>query len=96
MSTLREKLESEVIACNWVDIAAFLSKAEVLMLDASLSIVDVGLAFAEDSVVEVKGWLDKKKIVKIDPDDPDNFPEHDRDESFKLLVVTPFALAQKV
>ena len=96
MSELKEKLESEIIACKWVDIAEFLPKADVLMVDADLDLVEVGVAFAGDHVESVKQWLDEKKIVKIDPDEPENFPRFSHDANFKLLVVTPFALTQKI
>ena len=94
MENLRAKLESEVISCKWRDIADFLLKTDVLLIDVKLSLVDVAMAFANDQVDLVKNWLDAGEVLRLSQREGDQIADEVSD--FRMLVVTPFALIQRV
>ena len=83
-----------MIACKWRDIVDFLVKADVLMIDVKLSLIDVAMAFANDQVDAVKDWLDAGELKRLSPEESVHIADEVSD--FRMLVVTPFALIQRV
>lgn len=91
---LSSGLKSQIISCSWDDLSGFLTKTEMILVDSSLRLEEVGVAVAEDKVAEVQEWLDKGLLRKVDIADDQQIRQLSAIESFRLLVVSPFALVQ--
>ena len=96
MSETKEKLTKELIQCKWDDVSGFINKTDLLLVAPELDLVEVGLAFAEDRVDEVKSWLDQNKLQKVNPEETETNVDIPAKTDIRLIIVTPFALAQLV
>jgi hypothetical protein len=56
--TLRAHLEDLLDTAQWEWLEAHVLRGRVLVVTESLSLVDVGLALAEDRTAEVQQWID--------------------------------------
>ncbi len=92
--TLREKLSEEVGRAAWKDLRPHAVRGQLIFVDASLTLLDVAVAVAEDQSAEVQAWVGSGLLRKLDEGelergDADN-PWHE------FVIVQPFVLARPI
>lgn len=94
MEELRKKLEDELVTTEWSSLEAHHIRQGLVMIDQSLNIVDVAIAFAKDESELVKAWMDQKKLFKPEDHQIKEY-KNSSGRRFQFLIVQPFVIAQE-
>ena len=92
--TVDDKLDKYTGEVDWDYIKPHFLSGALVYVDPSLSLTEVGKAFAEDAVEQVKAWRKSGDLVK--PSQPHADYWESSKAKFTALVVSPFVLVQPV
>ena len=90
---LKEKLTKEVMTTVWEPLEPHHERGAIYLLDEDLDMVEVGEAMANDSVVQIKRWLEDGLLYPPTKDEIDSFKA--RAEELKMLIIEPYVLIQR-
>ena len=93
-STVDEKLDKYTGEVDWSYLKPHFLSGALVYVDPSLSLTEVGKAFAEDQVEVVKAW--RKAGDLVTPSQPHADYWESSGARFTALVVSPFVLIQPV
>ena len=93
-ATSREKLEKYTGIVDWSYLEPHYRNEALVFVDPSLSIIEVGEAFASDAPDKVTKWRTSGDILT--PSAPHAFYWEESKAKFRALVVSPFVLIQPV
>ncbi len=91
MQDLKTRLAQDLADSLWSDLQPHAKRDAIIVVDASLDMVEVGLALAQDNVTSVQHWIDEQLIQKPTPQQLHDWncqPEL----QFHTLIVQPFVL----
>lgn len=91
-STTGEKLEKYTGEVGWKYLRPHFESGALVYVDPSLSITEVGQAFADDDSEQVGAWRQSGDLVT--PSQPHADFWEESGAMFRALVVTPFVLIQ--
>lgn len=91
-STEAEKLEKYTGEVSWSYLEPHYQNGALLWVDPSLSLTEVGAAFANDDTEAVANWRCRGDLVV--PSTPHAFHWEESEARFRALVVSPFVLIQ--
>ncbi|OUC14197.1 MAG: hypothetical protein B0A82_12980 [Alkalinema sp. CACIAM 70d] len=93
MTTLREELTESIDEAEWSWLAPHLARDVVIIVTGGLSLVDVGLAIAQDDSMAVGRWITEQLLTKPSLEQLENWPQTKR---FQALIVQPYVLVQEI
>ena len=92
--SLREKLSDEIGRSAWKDLRPHAIRGQLIFVDVSLDLLEVGLAIAEDRSEDVTAWVDKGLLKKLDPT---ALEQGDAEKPWhEFVIVQPFVLARRI
>lgn len=90
---LPEKLKKDLMRTRWRQLRVHMRRDALILVSSELSLLDVGLALAEDDSAQVQTWIEDKSIQKPTPDQLQAW-EKELEQPFWMLIVQPFVLFQ--
>lgn len=88
---MRDELKASLGPTHFSDLRAHIARDAVIVVDASLDLLDVGEAIARDEAARVDAWV-KSGLVKKPTLEMLERWSHLEGEAFTSLVVQPFVL----
>ncbi|NJK33908.1 MAG: DUF2288 domain-containing protein [Oscillatoriales cyanobacterium SM2_2_1] len=88
--TLRTHLEDLLDRAQWQWLESHVLRGRVLVVAESLSLVDVGLALAEDRTADVRQWIDDAWLYQPTTDQIKQW--QGAQPQFPCLIIQPFIL----
>jgi hypothetical protein len=95
MSEIKNQLKQELADVEWRDLISHAQRDVLIVVNASLDLLEVGHAIATDQVNIVQNWISQNLIHKPTPEQLSDWnitPER----QFSTLIVQPFVLVQSV
>ncbi len=92
---IREKLADEAGPVQWSDLKAHADRSAMLIVDASLNLVEVAVAVANDDTTKVQQWLRDASLQRPSDQQIERW-SHTPQKPFVAVIVQPFVLAQHV
>lgn len=93
MQDLRAELAAMIDEAEWDWLIPHVQRDAVVIVDANLDLVDVGVAIANDDVSAVQHWISEQLIQKPTPEQLSDWG-NDRSHRFNALIVQPYVLVQ--
>jgi hypothetical protein len=93
MQDLREELAEMMDEAEWDWLVPHVSRDALVIVDPGLSLLDVGVALANDNVTSVQHWISEGLLSKPSPEQLTDW-ERDRSRRFHTLIVQPYVLVQ--
>jgi hypothetical protein len=91
MQDFKNQLAEEIADIEWNALIPHAQRDALIIVDESLSMVDVGVALANDDVPSVQHWIAEQLICKPSPEQLGKWNNHP-DRKFSALIVQPFVL----
>jgi hypothetical protein len=88
---LKTRLSEELADIEWSDLIPHAQRDAVIVVNESLSLVDVGVAIASDNTMLVQQWIGQQLIYKPSVDELSDWNSKP-DKKFSTLIVQPFVL----
>lgn len=95
MQDLRAELAEAIDEAEWNWLAPHARRDSVIVVESGLSLVDVGVAIANDNVPSVQRWIDESLIHKPSPDQLSDWNQNQA-KRFNALIVQPYVLVQEL
>lgn len=92
-STLYAKLLGETARISWAELQPFFARGQLLWVAASMDLVEVAQALAEDDRTRVAAWLQAGQVAKVEETLAQDFLA--RDPELWAVVVSPWVLIQE-
>ncbi len=92
-AALRDKLTSEIATATAADLIAHHKRGALLLLEETLSLIDVGIAFALDDTAQVKSLLESGALARPTPAELADACMHSAE--FRFVILQPFVLLQR-
>lgn len=92
-STLYAKLLGETARISWAELQPFFARGQLLWVAATLNLVEVAQAVADDDSAKVSAWLQAGQLAKVDEARAQDYL--DRDPELWAVVVSPWVLIQE-
>jgi hypothetical protein len=92
---LRSELEKSIDSATWEWLTPHHEHDALIWVDASIDLVDVGMAIAQDQTQSVQHWIAEQVIAKPSEDQKRRWSESDSDLQFSALIVRPYVLIQE-
>ena len=93
MENLRSKLNLETAQMDWVTLAPFFARGQLLRVAPRLSLLDAAVAVAEDNAAEVAKWQAAGEFGAVS--DTQALAWQQADARLWAVVVRPFVLVQE-
>ena len=93
MSDLRAELAELIDQAEWEWLLPHAKRDAVVVVDATLDLLDVGVAIASDNVTAVQHWISEQQLYKPSPEQLANWGS-DQSHRFNALIVQPYVLVQ--
>lgn len=90
---LKLELAEMVEPAEWRWLSPHAARGAVVMVDAGLDLVEVGVAIATDDVTTVNRWIAEELLTKPTADQMEDWVQTER-KRFNALIVQPFVLVQ--
>lgn len=90
---LRQTLNIESGKCDWNEIQVHFARGMVVVIDASLDLIDVSAKFVNDDKDAIESWMNEKKIWRALDDDAKRWLKDE--PAFWAVVVPPWVLVQE-
>lgn len=94
MSSLRDKLKSELHEAPWADLRPHMEKDVLITVSQDLDLLEIGEKVASDDKTAVGELIDRRLIAKPTPSELSLW-EKQLQQRFLFLIVYPFVLIQK-
>ncbi len=91
MSDIKTQLTEEMAEIEWKDLIPHAQRDAIIVVNESLSLIDVAVAMASDDVVSVRQWVGQSLIHKPSVDELSNWNSNP-EQKFNTLIVQPFVL----
>lgn len=91
----REELERTVDVTEWWELRAHLERGGVIVVGATLNLVDAALKIAADDTVSVSEWIEKGELAKPSLQQIELW-NSEKKKNFSILIVSPYVLIQEV
>jgi hypothetical protein len=91
-STLYAKLLGETASITWKELQPFFAKGALLWVEASLDLIEVAQAVAENDAAKVSAWLGTGELGKVA--ESRALELFERDPALWAVVVAPWVLVQ--
>ena len=95
MDELHSKLQAELDTVDWQALRAQLRRDSVIHVAPELDLVEVAWCVATDRSTEVAGWVAAGQLRKPGQEEL-NAWERQPEKPFRVLIVAPYVLIQKV
>lgn len=93
MQDLKAELAEMVDEAEWEWLIPHAKRDALILVDQALSLVDVGVAIANDDVATVQQWISTQQIYKPSPEQLAGWGQ-DQTRRFNALIVQPYVLVQ--
>jgi hypothetical protein len=93
MEDLRAELAKMVDEAEWDWLMPHAQRDAIVLVTASLDLVEVGVAIVSDNVSTVDQWITEQLLYKPSPEQLVDWAI-DRNRRFKALIVQPYVLVQ--
>ena len=93
--TMEERLEKYSGITDWGYLRAACLYDVLYYVDQEISLEKVGNAFIHDHAEQIKTWIKKGDLVKLEKLHLEHFDE-DKSKKFEASVVSPFVLCKEV
>jgi len=94
-SSLRARLEKEIGTVLSSDLQAHVQRGVVVVVDETLSLLDVAVAVAEDDVTSVQGWIASARMKNPSQKQLDAW-KNTPGGRFRSVIVRPYVLVQEL
>lgn len=94
MAELRAELAQNLDEAEWEWLIPHVKRDSVLVVAKELSLVDVGIAIANDNTSSVQHWISEQLIQKPSQTQLSNW-NSDLQKRFSTLIVQPYVLIQE-
>ncbi len=95
MSDIRIQLTEEIAEVAWSELIPHVLRDALIVVEESLSLIDVGVAIALDDKIKVEHWIAEMLIRKPSSDELNNWQKN-LDLKFTTLIVQPYVLVSTV
>jgi hypothetical protein len=95
MQDLKNQIAEGIADIEWNSLIPHAQRDALIIVDDSLSMVDVGVALANDDVMSVQHWIAEQLIYKPSPEQLGDWNNHP-DRKFSASIVQPFVLIRAV
>lgn len=95
MTDVKKQLAEELADIEWSSLMPHAQRDAIIVVNRSLSLVDVGVALASDDVVSVQGWIAENLIHKPSATELSAW-NLEPEQKFSALIVQPFVLISKI
>jgi hypothetical protein len=95
MSNIVETFRKDLAEVSWRDLRIHLQREAIICVDATLDLITVAVAVAEDDKKKVEQWLQQCKVGKPSAEQL-RLWEGEQEKRFQMLIVQPFILVQDV
>lgn len=92
-STLYAKLLGETAQISWQELQPYFARGALLLVSATLDLVEAAQALAEDDRTKVAAWLGSGALAKVEEAHAEDFLA--RDPQLWAVVVAPWVLIQE-
>jgi len=92
--SVRDKQNLETAKMDWKDLQKFFAQGNLVLVDASLDLMEVAEVVAEDNAVVLKKWMKSGLVGEVTDAQAKYFFAHEA--VFWTTVVKPFILIQKL
>lgn len=89
---IKAKITTETARINWLELQKFYAAGSVVMVDATLDLVDVAFAFSQDQKETVQDWLGTGVVARV-PDEQARI-WFDSQTELWAVVISPWVLVQ--
>jgi hypothetical protein len=93
LQNLRTELAEMIDQAEWEWLMPHAQRDAVVIVDATLNLLDVGVAIASDNVSAVQHWISEQQLYKPSPEQLTDWST-DRTHRFNALIVQPYVLVQ--
>jgi hypothetical protein len=93
LPNLRDELSEMIDQAEWEWLMPHAQRDAVVIVDASLDLLDVGVAIASDNVTAVQNWISEQQLYKPSPEQLTDWSSN-RIHRFNALIVQPYVLVQ--
>lgn len=93
MEEIKQKLESEILDCQWELIEPHHLKQTVYYLKSPNDLVQVGVLVASNKAHLIKGLMDAGEIYRPSDEEVKKW-SNDKNLFFKFLIIQPFVFIQ--
>lgn len=93
MSNIKTQLSEQLASIEWNLLIPHAQRDAVVIVKDQLSLLDVGVAVAEDDSKRVQSWISQQLIYKPSPQDLSSW-NSEPTKQFMTLIVDPFVLVQ--
>ena len=90
--SLKQKLNQDTARIRWSSLNQFDQIDAIVQVDAKLDLIDVACEFASDNSSQVKVWLEKSLVTKVNHEKAKLWET--RDPELWAVVVSPWILVQ--
>jgi hypothetical protein len=94
MSDLRAELSEALDEAEWQWLLPHAKRDSLIVVEPELSLVEVGMAIANDNVAAVQAWIDAELIHKPSSTQLSIWNENQA-KRFQALIVQPYVLVQE-
>lgn len=91
---LRTHLANEVHRVDWKPLAAHAKRGGLVLVDATLDLIEVAVAVATDDSASVQEWMGAQRLTKPTEAQIESW-EGDAEDRFTVVIVQPYVLAQR-
>jgi hypothetical protein len=95
MSDIKARLIEEIAEVEWNDLIPHAQRDAAIVVDKSLSLINVGVAIANDDAASVQQWISQQLIHKPSTDELSAW-NNEPDKKFNTLIVQPFVLVSAI
>jgi hypothetical protein len=95
MRDLRSELEKSIDSATWEWLLPHHEHDAIIWVDASIDLVDVGMAIAQDQTQPVQHWIAEQVIAKPSEAQKSRWSNADANLQFSALIVRPYVLIQE-
>jgi hypothetical protein len=94
MQDLRSELAKTLDQAEWSWLSPHLQRNSLIIVDANLNLLDVGVAIATDDTTLVQRWIAEQLIYKPSPEQISTWNAK-QTKPFQALIVQPYVLVQE-
>lgn len=94
LELIRQKLNQDTAKIHWNALQEHQQQDLVIRVSTDLDLIDVGCQFTLDNTAQVKAWMDKAQVQKVDDAQSQAWMAEDR--SLWAVVVAPWVLVQEL
>jgi hypothetical protein len=95
MPDLRSQLEKSIDSATWEWLIPHHEHDVIIWVDASIDLVDVAMAIAQDQTQSVQHWIAEQVIAKPSEAQTGRWSARDAAFQFSALIVQPYVLIQE-